>query len=85
MGTTRRKFTDEYKAEAIELVISSGRSVPEIARNLGISIAATGAASASSRVGSRSRPADVDEAFVEGARKIIDRNRAMFDRLAELD
>lgn len=28
--------------------------------------------------------ADVNEAFVEGARKIINRNRAMFDRLAEL-
>lgn len=31
-----------------------------------------------------SSQADVNEAFVEGARKIIARNREMFDRLAEL-
>jgi transposase len=36
MGSTRRKFTPEYKAEAVELVISSGRPVAEIARDLGI-------------------------------------------------
>lgn len=36
MGSTRRKFTQEYKAEAVELVINSGRSVAEVARNLGI-------------------------------------------------
>ncbi len=36
MGSTRRKFTPEYKAEAVELVISSGRPIAEIARDLGI-------------------------------------------------
>ncbi|MGH3673476.1 MAG: transposase [Pseudonocardiaceae bacterium] len=36
MGSTRRKFTAEYKAEAVELVISSGRPIAEIARGLGI-------------------------------------------------
>lgn len=36
MGSTRRKFTDQYKAEAVELVINSGRPVAEIARDLGI-------------------------------------------------
>ena len=36
MGSTRRKFTQEYKAEAVELVINSGRPVAEVARNLGI-------------------------------------------------
>lgn len=36
MGTTRRKYTPEYKAEAVELVINSGRPVAEIARDLGI-------------------------------------------------
>ncbi|MBV9059807.1 MAG: transposase [Pseudonocardiales bacterium] len=36
MGSTRQKFTAEYKAEAVELVINSGRSIPEIARDLGI-------------------------------------------------
>lgn len=36
MGKTRRKFTDAYKAEAVELVINSGRPVAEIAREWGI-------------------------------------------------
>lgn len=33
---TRRKFTDEFKRDAVELVRSSGRPVAEIARDLGI-------------------------------------------------
>jgi transposase-like protein len=36
VGSTRRKFTAGYKAEAVELVINSGRSIAEIARDLGI-------------------------------------------------
>lgn len=36
MGSTRRKFTPEYKAEAVKLVIDSGRPIAEIARDLGI-------------------------------------------------
>lgn len=36
MGSARKKYTQEYKAEAVELVISSGRPSAEIARDLGI-------------------------------------------------
>lgn len=36
MGSTRRRFTPEYKAEAVQFVISSGQPVAEVARNLGI-------------------------------------------------
>ena len=36
MGSTRRKFTSEYKAEAVQFVTSSGQPVAEVARNLGI-------------------------------------------------
>jgi transposase len=36
VGSTRRRFTPEYKAEAVQFVISSGRSIAEVARNLGI-------------------------------------------------
>jgi transposase len=36
LGATRRKFTAEYKAEAVELAINSGRPIAEIARDLGI-------------------------------------------------
>lgn len=33
---TRRKFTSEYKAEAVALVVDSDRSVAEVAASLGI-------------------------------------------------
>ena len=36
MGQARKKYTQEYKDEAVELVISSGRPIAEIARDLGI-------------------------------------------------
>ena len=36
MGSTRWKFTPEYKAEAVQYVISSGQPIAEVARNLGI-------------------------------------------------
>jgi transposase len=36
MGSTRRKFTPEFKSEAVELLINSGKPIAEIARDLGI-------------------------------------------------
>ena len=36
MGGTRRKFIPEYKAEAVQFVIFSGKPIAEVARNLGI-------------------------------------------------
>src|SRR5205814_7101963 len=36
VGSTRRRFTDEYKAEAVQYVVSSGQPVAEVARNLGV-------------------------------------------------
>jgi transposase len=42
VGAARKKYTPEYKAEAVELVIGSGRPVAEIARDLGIHEATLG-------------------------------------------
>lgn len=36
MGSTRRSFTDEYKAEAVAFVIEGGRPIAEVARNIGV-------------------------------------------------
>jgi transposase len=36
VGSTRRSFTDEYKAEAVSFVIEGGRAVAEVARNIGV-------------------------------------------------
>jgi transposase-like protein len=32
----RRKFTDEFKADAVALVLDEGRSIADVARSLGI-------------------------------------------------
>ena len=42
MGAARKKYTPEFKAQAVELVIGSGKSVAEIARDLGIHEATLG-------------------------------------------
>ena len=36
MGSTRRRFTEEYKQHAVRLVLDSGDSVAEIARSIGV-------------------------------------------------
>lgn len=34
--STRRKYTEEFKREAVKLVVEEGRKASEVARNLGI-------------------------------------------------
>lgn len=36
MGSTRRRFTEEYKAQAVAFVIDDHRSIAEVARNIGV-------------------------------------------------
>jgi hypothetical protein len=36
MGTARRQYPDEFKREALELLVSSGRPLSQIAGELGI-------------------------------------------------
>jgi transposase len=36
MGSTRRSYTPEYKAHSVAFVIDGGRSVAEVARNIGV-------------------------------------------------
>lgn len=36
MGSTRRRFTDDYKREAVSFVMEGGQSVAEVARNIGV-------------------------------------------------
>jgi transposase len=42
VGEARRKYTQEYKDEAVELAVNSGRPIAEIARDLGIHEATLG-------------------------------------------
>jgi transposase len=36
MGSTRRRFTEEYKDQAVAFVIEGNRSVADVARNIGV-------------------------------------------------
>ncbi len=42
MSRTNRKYSAEFKADAVALVASSGRSIVEVARDLGVSDASLG-------------------------------------------
>lgn len=34
--SSRRKFSSEFKAEAVELVVSSGRSIMQVSKEIGV-------------------------------------------------
>ena len=72
MGSTRRKFTAEYKSEAVELVISSGRPIAEIARDLGINEGTLGnwVNMAKKRGEFKEKPLDIDE-FLETLERFL--------------
>jgi transposase len=36
MGSTRRRFTEEYKDQAVAFVIEGNRSIANVARNIGV-------------------------------------------------
>lgn len=63
MGSTRRKFTAEFKAEVVELMINSGRPVAEVARDLGINEGTLGnwVNAAKKRGEFEEKPLEVDE------------------------
>ena len=63
MGSTRRKFTPEFKAEAVELLMNSGKPVAEIARDLGIGDGTLGnwMNAAKKRGDFKGKPLEIDE------------------------
>jgi transposase len=84
MGQARKKYTQEYKDEAVELVVSSGRPIAEIARDLGINEGTLGnwvqTAKKSGKV--KEKPLGMDErAELEAAREEIRRLRMERDFL----
>jgi transposase len=36
VGSTRRRFTDEYKNQAVAFVIEGNRSIADVAKNIGV-------------------------------------------------
>jgi transposase-like protein len=76
MGQARKKYTQDYKDEAVELVVGSGRPIAEIARDLGINEGTLGnwvqTAKKSGKI--KEKPLSADErAELEAARDEIRR------------
>ena len=76
MGQARKKYTQDYKDDAVELVVSSGRPIAEIARDLGINEGTLGnwvqTAKKSGKI--KEKPLGTDErAELEAAREEIRR------------
>jgi transposase len=63
MGQARKKYTQAYKDEAVDLLVSSGRPIAEIARDLGINEGTLGSwvntAKKSGKL--KEKPLDIDE------------------------
>ncbi len=80
MGRTPRKYTDAYKAEAVELVTNSGRPVAEIARDLGVNEGTLGnwVNMAKKRGEIKDKPLDIDERA--RLKELEDENRRLTSR-----
>jgi transposase len=82
MGSTRRRFTDEYKQHAVRLVLDSGDPVAEIARSIGVHEMTLGKWVKKAREDGEesARPLDADErAELERLRKEVARLRMEAD------
>lgn len=73
MGSTRRSFTAEYKANAVSLVIDDGRAIAEVARSIGVHEMTLGKWVKKSR----------DEGNGESDRPLNEDERAELERLRE--
>ncbi len=77
MGQARKKYTQQYRDEAVELVISSGRPMAEIARDLGMNEGTLGSWVARAKESGKvtEKPLTVDERA--RLRELEDENRRL--------
>jgi transposase len=61
----RRSFSDEYKAEVVELCRTSGKSIPDVARDLGLGVTAVRRWVAQSDIDTGPRPGMTSEEHSE--------------------
>ena len=80
MGTARRQYPDEFKREALELLVSSGRPLSQIAGELGIPperLRAWRNRSGGSKAGSPRRP-NTQAAIPPGGTERVRESRGRF-------
>jgi transposase len=76
MGSTRRRFTEEYKAQAVAFVVDDRRSVADVARNIGVCEASLGRWVAKARESADSDGSATGESLGESERAELIRLRA---------
>ena len=82
MGSTRRHFTAEYKANAVALVLDDGRSIAEAARNIGVLEKTLGKWVKKER-DLRDEQRDPDEPLTRSERAELEQLRADYQRLLD--
>jgi len=77
MGSTRRNFTPEFRKAAVDFVIDDGRSIVDVAKNIGCSPAALGkwVKAAREQQDSEDRPLNINER--EELRNLRQENREL--------
>ncbi|HZD22632.1 MAG TPA: transposase [Acidimicrobiia bacterium] len=82
-GRSRRKFTPEFKAEAVEMVKASDGKIAKVARELGISDTSLGNWVRQARDEENGAPTAEERAEIRELRRELDRTRRERDILAK--
>ena len=82
-GTNRRKFTPEFKAEAVAMVNDSGGNIARVARELGIYDSSLGNWVRQARAEANGAPTAEERAEIRDLKRELDRTRRERDILAK--
>lgn len=82
-STNRRKFTPEFKAEAVELVKASDGKIAKVARELGISDTSLGNWVRQARAEENGAPSAEERAEIRDLNRELERTRRERDILAK--
>ena len=83
MGRNRRKFTPEFKAEAVALVEASGGNIAAVAKELGIYDSSLGNWVRQSREQAEGAPSVEERAEIRDLKRELDRVKRERDILAK--
>lgn len=79
----RRKFTPEFKAEAVEMVRASGGNIAQVARELGIYDSSLGNRVRQARAEANGGPTAEERVEIRNLRRELERTRRERDILAK--
>lgn len=77
-GATTRRYTDEFKRDAVALLRSSGRSIAEVAKQLGVTDTSLG-------TWAREQAKTVDESDAQAAKEVVELRRRIRELEQEID